>query len=75
MRRGRSWILRNLRRSVRSRSSGVSKAVLAVALRTRDQTASTGLRSGAYGGRRMVVSQSFSASYRFRPEKPLSFRE
>jgi hypothetical protein len=32
---------------VRSRSSDVSKAVLAIALRTSDQTASTGLRSGA----------------------------
>lgn len=64
---GRSWILRSSRRSLRSRSSGVSKAMLAIALRTSDQTASTGFRSGEYDGRRMVVSQSCSASYRFSP--------
>lgn len=46
---------------------GVSKAVLAIALRTSDQMASTGLRAGAYGGSRTVVSQSCPASYRFSP--------
>ncbi|SPF06355.1 hypothetical protein SMA5143A_7183 [Streptomyces sp. MA5143a] len=44
-----------------ARSSGVSKAVLAMARRASDQTASTGFGSGAYGGRRTVVSQSCSA--------------
>lgn len=36
---GRSWILHNSRRRTRSRSSGVSKAVLAMARRTSDQRA------------------------------------
>lgn len=64
---GADWILRNSRRSSRSRSSGVPKTVLAIAPRTSDQTVSTGLRAGVYGGSRTVVSQSCSASYRSSP--------